>query len=69
MTTRYVICPQYDEATSTCLVAHEYAPAPSSIPSLTAEEGAFIGQKLLLLFVAVWVVSLIRKAASDRVES
>lgn len=69
MSGRYLYCPQYDEATATCLVAHEYVEGMSMLPPLSAEDGAQVGKLLLLCFASVWVVSLIRKAISDRVES
>lgn len=68
MSGRYLYCPEYDEATATCLVDHEYVEAVSAFPSLTAEEGAALGSQFLILFVSIWVIGLIRKAISDRVE-
>ena len=69
MEARYVYCPEYDTVTQTCLVAHEYIGAPGLLPPLSADDGAVIGQSLLLAFVTIWCIGLIRKAASDRVES
>lgn len=59
-------CVQWDAATETC-GAHAYVDPPTLLPPLTVDEGASLGVKLLMLFVAVRAVVMIREAARDRI--
>jgi len=61
-------CVQWDEPTGTCQ-AHAYIDPPTVIPTLTAEQGAAIGVKLLGLYVGIRVVVMLREAITDRIGS
>jgi len=61
-------CVQWDEPSGTCL-AHAYIDPPSVIPTLTAEQGAAIGVKLLGCYVVVKAVGMLREAITDRIGS
>lgn len=61
-------CVQWDAATETC-AAHAYIDPPSVIPTLTAEQGAEIGLKLVGMYVAIRVIVLLRETITDRIGS
>ncbi|MEG3191618.1 hypothetical protein [Lysobacter sp. D1-1-M9] len=59
-------CVEWDEPTGTCS-AHAYIDPPTIIPTMTAEEGLYVGWQLVTLYVVVRVVVLLREAIRDRI--
>lgn len=65
---KVLACVQWDASTETCL-AQAYIDPPTVIPTLTAEQGAAIGVKLLGCYVVVKAVGMLREAITDRIGS
>lgn len=60
--TKYAACAEFDSSSGQCTTVVWVDP-PTSIPPLTAEQGAALGGVTILVWVGVVVAVLVRKGA------